>query len=1740
MSSFYSNLRDLVSPARPLMAFYGLDIEGSDSRLFKLFLRPYSAENKTLTEDANMRSGQAPPLRYRICRNEETFPAPKYGQQTVRPRAPPGILKEDWIYKHQSIIPGLAVVFARLEWTDEDFDSRAEALGQKINHIRKAMQGAKRTNILDPAPLGESGGAQTNLDPLSQAQASRAGGSTDAIPQRDNAADAEPDQSVQRAPRVVVVLLQNERAISHEVVAKPAALLRKHAGLRERGELLYVPAVDECRDEELLGYVRRLQTSFINAAKEYYERRLADYEFLCDEAERLRQKDRNIRLLWKLGFYCEIIDNRERALDYYKTAMGRIYALINLEEASQPARGSQGSSVRNASVGQEPTAVNTSQPLLNRVVELKTVAMYFNYKICCLCAKESFEEARFAYETFIRRLNVNSLTVMEPFYVWHHLTWLALQHQLFAFIVQSSFAIEGTQMDVDTEDVSPEQGPVNRHIGYYFLEAASLTMQREEFWSANGIQLLAQIHQRNTGATTPGGKTAMDLLDLAARSETYGLVGTIPYYLTYPDATADRMSKDFVPSDRLVLELNRFLIPTTTHSGRTLRRLSSAPIDLDASGPQDERPYRSDAYVGVITSSKEEWKWILEQLTELGVESGGATYLSLPGPSASVVEEREKYLRLALVWLQSRTMHTDVAGTMLKRCLYFFEKFHCVRTLHRVELLEADIMLKDLSNPRRAATSSDHEIVYAKALKKYLHAARHLRQDARAARLCKLNAKLRTCSFYCVDMRSHLESLYCEAADPGLEATSRGEAQNAMATLLSGNVPPVPPALANVDPAVLRNIQLRWSSALQEFLTGMGLPHATRHDSTISNVSMDSMGPLSPPPILSASIDGDSLIASSLPQGGHVPAVLTIRLGGGQSKAPLTRHLPQGALADEISRGGLNSTISDITQQDHTDADLHYSLLEAKAGFGSPVIYEGDTARLDVTLMSRSTEPLIFDRVNVLFNMTAYDPQGVWKAASQDGGVIKLIPGEKIDHSFMLHIAPDHHVQAVAAQRTSASHKHRHGLSYQAQPEDPDVADIDLDTLYCEQVYVTLRGSSPTTDGLRLVLQLPLTGPVMRAGVVTRKPQITIGGAPYNFPMRKLQYLSHRETQKFNGDPRLVRETEEAFQKRFERDNGQVASTPIDLLDTETPPTLEARDGSTRDATIYGSSCLQVLRIEGLVDIALMGYQGNVQQVGDIVPASLSVASAGGNTLRITDARSSEGPLSLFAAVFNAITVSVTNRESFVIDGLEIELRAAPGRSGAGNTETVLFAAQPDFAEANLNHLSLSATRSLGKTRLKPGESVTATLFIHPGKNPRRLKVTTAVRYKLTSAMEQRGVGANIAHQQQQRTSKEMDRFVETIPVLQASSRLLNPSSMALLSCASGMSHGNVVSPMQMQQEQSQEALHSPEPFKMLARRVSSIVDSEAAILRPASSYLLHIDLVPRLGLAWAPTNSGNGSSIGGHVVTLHDLSLQIMSTLQPFVKRVAYVDSATGQHVPLTAKNSAEGGVELVFKPEGVVQLLRDAPFVLVFVIDTPPEFPSMAASTIGLELPDLGTLRLTWSMLPVGSPTTAADAAQHSNSLALHLPPVAVMPPSAVISPLYNALSFGPRRELISVHAKVPDLCKQREPLHIVYTLRNVSPEMCSITLVLQGAEGFVCSGLQRSTVSLAGYGSVTLELTTVPLVCGRTTPPYYDISAVPMGPVTVGADGFSEGPDFAVSIPEPLNPVLFIQPETTAEGS
>jgi len=120
---------ELLRIPQPLISFYGLDVKKeTHKKIWDTFHHNRSND------------------RYSIYFNNLTeeglnFPPPKTSKTSYEWYASKGILKKNWINKYQNVIPSVIVLFAELDWTDAEIQSKTETCAQQVQAMKEALKG---------------------------------------------------------------------------------------------------------------------------------------------------------------------------------------------------------------------------------------------------------------------------------------------------------------------------------------------------------------------------------------------------------------------------------------------------------------------------------------------------------------------------------------------------------------------------------------------------------------------------------------------------------------------------------------------------------------------------------------------------------------------------------------------------------------------------------------------------------------------------------------------------------------------------------------------------------------------------------------------------------------------------------------------------------------------------------------------------------------------------------------------------------------------------------------------------------------------------------------------------------------------------------------------------------------------------------------------------------------------------------------------------------------------------------------------------------------------------------------------------------------------------------------------------------------------------------------------------------------------------------------------------------------
>lgn len=79
-------------------------------------------------------------IQYKIIPSNFEFPVAKPKRQNYEWYYPKGILKRNWMLKHQHMIPAVLVLFLDLEWNDPNWSDRQMQIASMVQSYKNSLQ----------------------------------------------------------------------------------------------------------------------------------------------------------------------------------------------------------------------------------------------------------------------------------------------------------------------------------------------------------------------------------------------------------------------------------------------------------------------------------------------------------------------------------------------------------------------------------------------------------------------------------------------------------------------------------------------------------------------------------------------------------------------------------------------------------------------------------------------------------------------------------------------------------------------------------------------------------------------------------------------------------------------------------------------------------------------------------------------------------------------------------------------------------------------------------------------------------------------------------------------------------------------------------------------------------------------------------------------------------------------------------------------------------------------------------------------------------------------------------------------------------------------------------------------------------------------------------------------------------------------------------------------------------------
>lgn len=319
-------------------------------------------------------------LNFKLLPLNTDFPVSKPRRTSYDWYNPKGILKRNWLAKHLTTLPAVAVLFQELEWSDPQWTEKQLQCASNLRQIRNLLQG------------------------------------------REN--------------RLMLVLIQQSTGPNDDqLVAERIATLTSNCDITSK-MLFVLPCADQ-----VMNYVLQLESTFKEHALAYYGLMIRIIRSHRDQLTPTHQP-LLVRHQFKLGILFELQQDQNTALKHYRQGYGLIEEIRIIE---------------------------------TNCVEVKTVAGFFNYKICRLMFKQNMpREAITQFKNHIERYR--SRSGFRELQFEHH-TWMSTQYVAFAelFIEAVKAGLPALQ---------------TQHPGKYYYKAAEhMGRRKEAFLEAMALPL---------------------------------------------------------------------------------------------------------------------------------------------------------------------------------------------------------------------------------------------------------------------------------------------------------------------------------------------------------------------------------------------------------------------------------------------------------------------------------------------------------------------------------------------------------------------------------------------------------------------------------------------------------------------------------------------------------------------------------------------------------------------------------------------------------------------------------------------------------------------------------------------------------------------------------------------------------------------------------------------------------------------------------------------------------------------------------------------------------------------------------------------------------------------------------------------------------------------------------------------------------------------------------------------------
>eukprot|EP01135_Chromosphaera_perkinsii_P005285 Nk52_evm4s332 gene=Nk52_evmTU4s332 len=204
-----------------------------------------------------------PQYLYEVVSWNTHFPMRKSrNSQFAQNYIPAGILKSNWRYKHQYVIPSILAVFVELEWSDPNWSAREATLARRLAILREQLKG--------------------------------------------------------RGTRIVLILIQKKSVYPSDIAVEDK--LRRECGLDGRQSLFTMQVTDGSNVSGLRLSISKLEKAFQDIAYTYYRDEAKNVKRYRDALNKPLQIMLLVRHSYKIGSYAEFRHDYKAAVKNYIAA----------------------------------------------------------------------------------------------------------------------------------------------------------------------------------------------------------------------------------------------------------------------------------------------------------------------------------------------------------------------------------------------------------------------------------------------------------------------------------------------------------------------------------------------------------------------------------------------------------------------------------------------------------------------------------------------------------------------------------------------------------------------------------------------------------------------------------------------------------------------------------------------------------------------------------------------------------------------------------------------------------------------------------------------------------------------------------------------------------------------------------------------------------------------------------------------------------------------------------------------------------------------------------------------------------------------------------------------------------------------------------------------------------------------------------------------------------------------------